>query len=347
MSIFVGTLTGGTNNHQTTSEEANALVTDIFEEGIVGSIGNTSGVAPSTGAFAANAQNTPDMTIMITSGIAYVSGAPTGQATQLLRVRMTDNENVTISSNTTGVTKYDWIYISLDADKMANPAVDADDVATLVVSRSTSSTSDNGTPPANSYCIAVVSVADSATSITNGNIADKRSQGLYGDIILKAGHTLDASQASNLLLPNASITSNEIADGAVGPSKLSLNPTTNFSGGAQTISSGTYSGSSPATDVVVGKNGILLVLIGAHFDTNTDQECSMSFKLSGSNTVAASSSNAASSKTQSQKTDSRISSFALLTGLNPGTTTITAQFAIFGGSGSSSVSSISVAGIPF
>lgn len=178
--------------------------------------------------------------------------------------------------------------------------------------------------------------------LVDGLLKEHNTDGTHGDV------TADSLTVSGTVtLPAASITPNALADGAVGPSKLSLNPTTNFSGGAQTISSGTYSGSSPATDVVVGKNGILLVLIGAHFDTNTDQECSMSFKLSGSNTVAASSSNAASSKTQSQKTDSRISSFALLTGLNPGTTTITAQFAIFGGSGSSSVSSISVAGIPF
>lgn len=188
MSIFVGTLTGGTNNHQTTSEEANALATDLFEEGITGSIGNTSGVAPSTGGFAANAQNTPDMTIMITPGVAYVSGTPASQDSQLLRVRMTDNENVSISANTTGVTKYDWVYISLDTNKMANPSVNADDVATFVTSRSTSSSSDNGTPPTYGYCIAVITVANNATSITNGNIADKRSQVSLPDKFVKASN---------------------------------------------------------------------------------------------------------------------------------------------------------------
>lgn len=176
MSIFVSLLTAGTNNHEETSENANAMATDFVSEGVVdsGGITNTSGVAPSTGAFAVNAQSTPNMTVAVTSGVAYVAGAPTGQDSQTLRVRMTASTNVTISSNTSGVTKYDWLYIKLDADKMANPGVNADDVATLVTSRSSSSSSDDGTPPTYGYCIGVITVADSASSIANANITDSR-----------------------------------------------------------------------------------------------------------------------------------------------------------------------------
>lgn len=174
MSIYVSLLTAGTNNHQETSENANAMATDFVSEGVIGTITNTSGVAPSTGAFAANAQATPDMTVKVSSGVAYVQGTPTSQNSQTFRVRMSADTNVTISSNTSGSTKYDWIYIKLDADKMANPAVAADDVATLVTSRSSSSTADNGTPPAYGYPLAVVTVANSASSITNASISDKR-----------------------------------------------------------------------------------------------------------------------------------------------------------------------------
>lgn len=174
MSIYVSKLTAGTNNHQETSENANALATDFVSEGVIGAITNTSGVAPLSGAFATNAQNTPDMTIKVSAGVAYVKGTPTGQDSQVLRVRMTADANLTISSNSTGSTKYDWVYIKLDADKMANPAVDADDVATLVTSRSSSSTADNGTPPTYGYPIAIVVVADSTSSILNSNITDKR-----------------------------------------------------------------------------------------------------------------------------------------------------------------------------
>jgi hypothetical protein len=174
MSIYVSLLTAGTNSHEETSENANAVATDFVSEGVIGAITNTSGVAPATGAFAVNAQSTPDMTVAVSSGVAYVSATPSSQNSQTLRVRNSASSNVTISSNTSGSTKYDWVYIKVDAAKAAAPAVDADDVATLVTSRSSSSTSDNGTPPTYGYPIAVVTVANSASSITNANITDKR-----------------------------------------------------------------------------------------------------------------------------------------------------------------------------
>lgn len=174
MSIFTSILTGGSNNHETTAEAANAVATDLLNEGVVGAITNTSGVAPATGAFAVNAQGTPDMTVAVTAGVAYVTATPTGQNSQNFRVRSTAEEDVTIAANSSGSTKYDWIYIKIDPDDAANPAVNGDDVATLVVSRSTSAASDDGTPPTYGYAIAVVTVANAASSITNGNITDKR-----------------------------------------------------------------------------------------------------------------------------------------------------------------------------
>lgn len=174
MSIYVSLLTAGTNSHEETSENANAIATDFVSEGVIGATTNTSGVAPSTGAFAVNAQSIPDMTVGVSSGVIYVQGTPTGQNSQMLRVKMTADTSVTVSDNSSGSTKYDWLYVKLDADKMANPAIDADDVATLVTSRSSSSSSDDGTPPTYGYPIAVITVADSASSITNANITDKR-----------------------------------------------------------------------------------------------------------------------------------------------------------------------------
>jgi hypothetical protein len=189
MSIFTSLLTAGTNSHQETSENANAVATDFVSQGVIGAITNTSGVAPSTGAFAVNAQGTPNMTVAVSSGVAYVTATPTSQNSQTFRVRNTASVNVTISANSSGSTKYDWIYLQIDATKAANPAVDASDVATLVVSRSSSSTADNGTPPTYGYNLAVVTVANAASSITNGNIADKR--------------TLASSSPANTLLPNS------------------------------------------------------------------------------------------------------------------------------------------------
>lgn len=174
MALLTSILTGGINNHPTTSEEANAWSTDFISEGIVGTYTNTSGVAPATGAFAVNAQGTPDMTVAVSTGVCYVQGTPTSQNSQTFRIKNTASENVTIAANSSGSTKYDWVYIKLDATKLNGPSVAGDDATTLVTSRSTSQSSDDGTPPTYGYPIAVVTVSNGASSITNGNIRDLR-----------------------------------------------------------------------------------------------------------------------------------------------------------------------------
>lgn len=178
MAIYTSILTGGSSNHQTTSEEANDLATDFVAEGVVGAITNTSGVAPATGALAVNAQGTPNMTVAVSSGVAYVQATPSGQASQTLRVNNNASANVTIAANSSGSTKYDWVYLSVSAANAANPNVAGDNVTTLVASRSSSATTDDGTPPTYGYPLAVVTVANGASSITNGTIADIRNGAL-------------------------------------------------------------------------------------------------------------------------------------------------------------------------
>jgi hypothetical protein len=176
MALNTSVLTGGSNNHTTTSEEVNAWATDFVDEGIVSTIANTSGVAPATGGFAVNATGTPDTNVQISAGIAYVQGTPTSQTAQTFRVKNSATATLAISANASGSTKYDWIYIKLDATKLNAPDVAGDDAATLVASRSSSSTSDDGTPPTYGYPIAVVTVANGFSTITNGNIRDVRTQ---------------------------------------------------------------------------------------------------------------------------------------------------------------------------
>jgi hypothetical protein len=175
-------MTGGVNNHPTTSEEANGIATDFVTEGVIGTISNTSGVAPSTGAFAVNAQGTPNMTVAVTSGVAYVTGTPSSQNSQTFRVYSSASENVTISANSSGSTKYDWVYIKLDATLLNAPTLAGDTTATLVTSRSTSNSSDDGTPPTYSYPLAIVTVANGASSITNSVIRDIRSNADIGAV---------------------------------------------------------------------------------------------------------------------------------------------------------------------
>jgi hypothetical protein len=173
-SIIASVVTGGTNSHQTVSEELNNVATDFVSQGVVGTF--TSG-SPNTGAFAVTQDASPDMGVTVLSGRAYIAGTPSGQDAQVLSARMTSNyTSYTINSNSSGSTKYDWIYLKLDATKAAAPASDASDVITLFTSRSTSNASDNGSPPTYGLLLAVVTVANGASSITNGNITDKRVQ---------------------------------------------------------------------------------------------------------------------------------------------------------------------------
>lgn len=169
-------LTGGTNSAQTTSEDLNAVATDLIAaDGVIGTLTNTSGVAPMTGGLALNAQGSPNTTTALTAGTVYITVTPTSQASQRVRVKV-DAQNVTHSANSTGGTRYDWVYVSLDATKAANPNSSMSDVYTVVTSRSTSNATDNGTPPTYGYCVAVVTLANGFSSVTNGNIADSRVQ---------------------------------------------------------------------------------------------------------------------------------------------------------------------------
>ncbi len=173
-SIIASVITGGTNSHQTVAEDLNAYATDWVSQGVVGSI--TTG-SPNTGSFGVTQDSSPDMGITILAGQAYVSGTPSGQDTQVLRARMTSNyTNYTINANVSGSTKYDWIYLQLSATNASTPDSAADNVITLLTSRSTSNASDNGSPPTYGIPLAIVTVANGASSITNGNIADKRTQ---------------------------------------------------------------------------------------------------------------------------------------------------------------------------
>lgn len=173
-SIISSVVTGGSNSHQTVSEELNSVATDFVTQGIVG--GFTTG-SPNTGAFAVTQDASPDMGVTVLLGRAYVAGTPASQDAQVFNARMTSNyTSYTINSNSSGSTKYDWIYLSFNATNAANPSSAGDNVITLFTSRSTSNASDTGSPPTYGFVLGVVTVANGASSITNANIGDKRIQ---------------------------------------------------------------------------------------------------------------------------------------------------------------------------
>lgn len=173
---YVSVVQSGVNNYLTSAELLNNVPTNTILPGIVGSYTNTSGVAPATGNFAVNAQGSPNMTVAVSSGKAYVSATPTSGNAQTVEVRSDATENVTISANSTGSTRYDFVYIKVDPDKMNNPSVAGTDVATFITSRSTTQNVDSNGTPSNTLLLAIVTVINGASSIANSDIYDARIQ---------------------------------------------------------------------------------------------------------------------------------------------------------------------------
>ena len=51
--------------------------------------------------------------VAVTAGAAYITATPSGRSSQVLRARLSANENVTIAANSSGSTKYDFLYINI------------------------------------------------------------------------------------------------------------------------------------------------------------------------------------------------------------------------------------------
>lgn len=201
--IITSIVTAGSNSHPTTSYEANAFATDFVGQGIVGSIANTLGVAPATGGFAVNAQASPAMFVDVSAGAAWITATPTSQASQSLRAYMSAAyTSYAISSNSSGSTKYDWIYLKVDPTKAANPEAAADDVTILYTSRSSVNTTDDNAPPTYGILLAVVTVANGASSIANSNIKDGRTQATPSAQVTATGTGWTATSAPNSCTAN-------------------------------------------------------------------------------------------------------------------------------------------------
>jgi len=196
----------GTSNYLTPAESFNVVATDTLTPGIVGSYTSTSGVAPTTGSFAVNAQGSPNMTVAVSAGQAYVNATPTSGTAQNIRVKLASSENVTIAANSTGGTRYDFVYIKVDADKLNNPAADGTDVVTLTTQRSTTSTVDSNGALANALCIAIVTVTNGAVAINNADISDYR---------IACSSTFDGWSSANESHVYASATTVTVPSGAL------------------------------------------------------------------------------------------------------------------------------------
>lgn len=202
----------GTSNYLTPAESFNVVATDTLTPGIVGSYTSTSGVAPTTGSFAVNAQGSPNMTVAVSAGTAFVNATPTSGTAQNIRVKLASSENVTIAANSTGGTRYDFVYVKVDADKLNNPAADGTDVVTLTTQRSTTSTVDSNGALANALCIAIVTVANGAVSIANADISDYRISAHEADGFKSCNETHVYASATTVTVPSGALGRYSVGD---------------------------------------------------------------------------------------------------------------------------------------
>lgn len=146
-----------------------------------------------------------------------------------------------------------------------------------------------------------------------------------GGVNLKAGIISTASSVGTTALAAASVT----------PTKLNLAPTTNSTAVSGTTTStsftSTLSGSTAQTSTItVGANGLLLVGIWGQLSNSAANVSAMSFALSGANTAVASNSRAVAVTGTSAMW---LGASFLVTGLSPGSTVVTMNFAVAAGTG--------------
>jgi hypothetical protein len=128
-----------------------------------------------TNAFKCYQQTTPDMSIKVNPGRAYVPGTNQAGRTMVWAVEADAVNNVTLDSSHASWGRYDLICIKIDTSVSANS--DASNVMTVVKVTGTAS----GSPavpatPANHYRLARVYVGPNVSSITNANIQDNRAE---------------------------------------------------------------------------------------------------------------------------------------------------------------------------
>ena len=358
--ILTSVVTGGSNNHTTTAEEVNALATDFVTQGVVGAITLNTG-SGGTGSFCVNQNTGSNMAINIKAGQAYITATPSSQNSQVLRARAAaDYTAYTINSNASGSTKYDWIYLQVDATKANNPASDASDVASIVTSRSSSNSTDNGTPPTYGLLLAIVTVANAATAITNSNITDKRfntsigaqngslivTQSATGQAAVIQAAGVDASVDATIKSKGTSGNINLVpgSSGRVVINGAGAPGTGTTAGGATTTSSSYTTSLSDATTtsvtVTVGASGIVLIAFSSYiFNTGTNTSF-VSYAVSGANTTAASDANGVQMKMNSS--DATYSRMTIITGLTAGSTTFTLSYRTTAGTATYSNRTISI-----
>lgn len=141
------------------------------------------GVKDVTSHYEVTEAGTPDMSVDVSTGIAYVENDSwtefSSDAIRFWRTVLDATANVNISSNASGSTRIDRICIKVDT--AISPGNDGELAASVVAVEGTPGA---GAPavPNDHLLLAQVEVGDGATSITNSEITDERVQGVINKV---------------------------------------------------------------------------------------------------------------------------------------------------------------------
>jgi hypothetical protein len=141
--------------------------------------------------------DTPGMSVQVAPGIIYVENSSWAEDSEEPRffqvVRDEITSGVAISSNPSGSTRIDLI--CQEIDKVTTPNDDADNVIPITVVEGTPGAGAPATP-ADHYVLAEVSVASGETSITDGDITDRREQIFAGPRLTNSAIVEEADAAT-------------------------------------------------------------------------------------------------------------------------------------------------------
>lgn len=228
----------------------------------VGSLARGGIVTP--GDLVVSQNGTPNMSVNVAGGRAFIPGSGTYQGTYMVENRGT--RNVTIAT-ADGTNPRNDLIVARVRDSFYSGADDDWDI--VAVTGTPAAVPVDPTPPDNSITLAKVAVAAGATSITTGNITDRRTRAVshlpVSPPSVMAKETADSSISNNTITPvNFTVAdlwdTDAFHDTAVNPSRLTV----------------------PA-----GLGGLYLVTAVINWDTNTTGSRQVLLRKNGSSYLSA------------------------------------------------------------
>ncbi len=165
--IYVRAIDGMTNH---TAGDLRSTIGDLI---------GTEGVLDLSTHLEVTENDTPDMSVNVAPGVAYVLNDDWTEFASLQKywdVLVDAEENAVITANSSGSTRYDLICLFVDTT--VDPDANASNVATVKVVAGTPGAGQPATPD-NHLLLAVIEVADGATTIETDDITDSRVQMAY------------------------------------------------------------------------------------------------------------------------------------------------------------------------